>query len=70
MFSITQIEAAINYWRDQDAMRPDADSLTLGDNTRALASVYGQLIYDGVESIAEDQLTEKQRQALQDCKLA
>jgi uncharacterized protein len=39
---ITDIESAINHWR---ARAPLADGLTLGPELRALAQVYGQLIY-------------------------
>jgi len=40
---ITDIEAAINYWR---ARAPSADGYSLGPELRALAEIYGQMVYD------------------------
>lgn len=40
---ITDIEAAINYWR---ALEPSPDGVTLTDPTRALAQVYAQMVYE------------------------
>ncbi len=39
---ITDIEAAINYWR---AKRPSPDGVTLAPELRALAEVYALLVY-------------------------
>lgn len=39
---ITDIEAAINYWRDRE---PSPDGVALPASTRALAAVYAQLVY-------------------------
>ncbi len=39
---ITDIEAAINYWRER---QPSADGLALPEPTRALAEVYAQMVY-------------------------
>lgn len=40
---ITDIESAINFWR---ARQPSADGVTLPAPTRALAQVYGGMVYD------------------------
>ena len=39
---ITDIEAAINYWRERE---PSPDGVALPTSTRALAAVYAQLVY-------------------------
>jgi len=39
---ITDIEAAINHWR---ARQPPGDGLALGPELRALAQLYGQMVY-------------------------
>ena len=39
---ITDIEAAINYWREQ---KPSPDGVTLAPEIRALAEVYALMIY-------------------------
>ena len=39
---ITDIEAAINYWRERE---PSPDGVVLPASTRALAAVYAQLVY-------------------------
>jgi hypothetical protein len=61
--TITQIEAAINHWRDR---RPtaDAQSPALCAEARALADVYGLLIFRGATSIEFSTLNTEQREAL------
>lgn len=39
---ITDIESAINYWREK---KPSADGITLAPEVRALAEVYAQMVY-------------------------
>lgn len=39
---ITDIEAAINYWREQ---KPSPDGVTLAPEIRALAEVYARMVY-------------------------
>ena len=39
---ITNIEAAINYWRDR---KPSPDGVTLAPELRALAEVYALMVY-------------------------
>ncbi len=47
---ITDIEAAINYWREQ---KPSPDGVTLAPEIRALAEVYALMIYYHHEEAAE-----------------
>ncbi|WP_310610997.1 DUF3717 domain-containing protein [Limnohabitans sp.] len=47
---ITDIEAAINYWREQ---KPSPDGVTLAPEIRALAEVYALMIYYHEEVAAE-----------------
>ena len=47
---ITDIEAAINYWRER---RPSPDGVTLSPELRALADLYGRMAYRRQEAIAE-----------------
>ncbi|WP_321817874.1 MULTISPECIES: DUF3717 domain-containing protein [unclassified Paraburkholderia] len=62
--SIAQIECAINHWRER---RPsaDADHPVLCAEARALADVYGLMIYRGEQSVERSHLTEPQRLALE-----
>jgi predicted Fe-S protein YdhL (DUF1289 family) len=39
---ITDIESAINYWREK---KPSPDGFSLADETRALAEVYALMVY-------------------------
>jgi len=45
---ITDIEAAINYWRER---APSPDGFTLPAPTRALASVYGEMVANPVDEV-------------------
>ena len=47
---ITDIEAAINYWREQ---KPSPDGVTLAPELRALAEVYALMIYYHHDEAAE-----------------
>jgi uncharacterized protein len=47
---ITDIEAAINHWRES---KPSADGVTLGPELCALADVYALLIYHGEDEADE-----------------
>ena len=47
---ITDIEAAINYWRDK---KPSPDGVTLAPEIRALAEVYALMIYYKENEAAE-----------------
>jgi len=47
---ITDIEAAINYWREQ---KPSPDGVTLAPEVRALAEVYALMVYFGHDEAAE-----------------
>jgi hypothetical protein len=61
--TIAQIECAINHWRDR---RPSADveNPVLCAEARALADVYGLMIYRGETSVEHASLTGQQRAAL------
>ncbi|MCX5545483.1 DUF3717 domain-containing protein [Paraburkholderia sp. CNPSo 3076] len=61
--TIAQIESAINHWRER---RPAAaeDQPVLCAETRALADVYGLLIYSGATSVEYSTLNAGQRDAL------
>lgn len=50
---ITDIEAAINYWRDRE---PSPDGVALPASTRALAAVYAQLVYQHAEQADADSM--------------
>ena len=47
---ITDIEAAINYWR---ARKPSPDACSLSTELSALAEVYGQMVYAHASEIDE-----------------
>ena len=47
---ITDIEAAINYWREQ---KPSPDGVTLASEIRALAEVYALMVYYREDRVAE-----------------
>jgi uncharacterized protein len=52
---ITDIEAAINHWR---ARTPSVDGYSLGPELRALAEVYGQMVYARASTCEEAGLTD------------
>ncbi|AKM29101.1 hypothetical protein AB870_01625 [Pandoraea faecigallinarum] len=61
-YSIADIEQAINYWTRHQA----ADSnLSLCPSARALANVYGEMIYRRETSVAADALNGEQSQAIE-----
>ena len=47
---ITDLEATINYWRGQ---APSPDGLTLAPELRALAEVYGRMVFQHEQEAAE-----------------
>ena len=57
---ITDIEAAINYWREQ---KPSPDGVTLAPEIRALAEVYALMIYYHEEVAAEKGFPKKAYEA-------
>ena len=57
---ITDIEAAINYWREQ---KPSPDGVTLAPEIRALAEVYALMIYYHHEEAAEKGFPKKAYEA-------
>ena len=50
---ITDIEAAINHWR---ARAPSPDGVALAPELAALAEVYGRMVFEGADEIAEQRL--------------
>ena len=61
--SIAQIEGAINHWRERHPPA-DAHNPVLCAEARALADVYGLMIYNGQERIERSSLTPLQLDAL------
>ena len=57
---ITDIEAAINYWR---ARMPSPDGIVLSAPLRALAEVYARLVYTREQQVAAASLSAAARQA-------
>ena len=57
---ITDIEAAINHWREQ---APSPDGVTLAPPVRALAEVYARMVYFGAHEVDESSLPEVAMQA-------
>ena len=57
---ITDIEAAINWWRER---RPSPDGITACAEVRALAEVYALLVYDHQSECNEDALSPAAREA-------
>lgn len=63
--TLTQLEAAINVWRNRTAAAPDDDGLlVLCAEARALADLYGVMIYTRAESVAASTLSAAQATAL------
>ncbi|QBC32170.1 DUF3717 domain-containing protein [Pandoraea sp. XY-2] len=61
-YSIAEIEQAINYWTGRQA----ADShWSLCQSARALANIYGEMIYRREMSIGADALDAEQSQAIE-----
>ena len=57
---ITDIEAAINHWRER---RPSPDGITLSPETRALAEVYALMVYHHEDECDEASMPGAARQA-------
>jgi predicted Fe-S protein YdhL (DUF1289 family) len=57
---ITDIESAINWWRDRE---PSVDGITACSEVRALAEVYGLMVYEHVSERDEDALLPAARDA-------
>ncbi len=60
-YSIIEIESAINYWR---ASEPSLDSVSLCKPARALAEVYGRMIFNHVKEVDGSSLNDVQCRAL------
>lgn len=61
--TIAQIECAINHWRERRPS-PDTENPVLCAEARALADVYGLMIYRGEQSVERSSLTPQQCSAL------
>ncbi len=59
-YNIEEIGHAINYWLAHE----QADPLSIGPNARALADIYGIMLYQRRGAVAVVQLTAKQAEAL------
>lgn len=62
---ITDIEAAINWWREQEALDTISHNscAILNSPLSALAQVYAEMVYDKVEAISEETMPELAYQA-------
>lgn len=61
--TIQELEAAINYWRNQSPAK--GDELTLCVEASALAKAYALMIIQGAQRIPMDVLDESARTAIQ-----
>lgn len=59
-YSLDEIGNAINYWLAHE----QAEALSIGPSARALADIYGVMLYQRRTRVAVAQLTEKQINAL------
>ena len=59
-YSLDEIGHAINYWLAHEQAEP----LSIGANARALADIYGVMLYQRRTRVAVSQLTAKQADAL------
>lgn len=59
-YSLVEIGHAIEYWLAHE----QADPLSIGANARALADIYGVMLYQRRTRVAVSQLTSKQADAL------
>lgn len=61
--TLTEMEQAINYWRE---VRPSTgEESSLSPEVNVLASTYAMMIYSGVRSIAMDALDPPARQLVE-----
>jgi hypothetical protein len=59
-YSLEEIGNAINYWLAHE----QAEAFSIGPSARALADIYGVMLYQRRTRVAATQLTEKQINAL------
>ena len=57
---ITDIESAINYWRERE---PSPDGVVLPDRARALAETYASMVYARSELVEETHLSDAAQSA-------
>lgn len=61
-YSLTELEAAINYWRNLSPSR--GEELALCAQASALAEPYALMIFESKSEIAAETLSDQARQAL------
>ncbi|EKS72789.1 DUF3717 domain-containing protein [Caballeronia sp. Lep1P3] len=61
MYSITDVEQGINYWRGRQA---STDDFSICPRGRVLADVYGSMIFHQQEFVEPRSLTPEQNEAL------
>jgi hypothetical protein len=61
VFTIIDVEQAINYWRE---LKPAGQDAALCREARVLADVYGQMIFSRADAIDASSLGSEQIQAL------
>lgn len=61
-YSLTELEAAINYWRNLSPSR--GEELALCNQAAALAEPYALMIFESKSEIASETLSDQARQAL------
>jgi hypothetical protein len=66
--SITDLERAINYWRQQ--VPSTRDTMTLCPQAASLAEVYAHMILFQMSQIPRSEFSDKARKALQDAESA
>jgi len=59
-YNLEEIGQAINYWLKHE----QAEALSIGPSARALADIYGVMLYQRRTRVAATQLSEKQINAL------
>lgn len=68
LYPLTELEAAINYWRNLSPSQ--GEELALCPQAAALAEPYALMIYESRTEIAADALPAKARQALEEWEAA
>jgi hypothetical protein len=62
IFTITDVEIAINYWRDRQVSGPGC---ALCPSARVLADVYGKMIYTRIHTVSAKELNARQTEAME-----
>lgn len=64
VLTLSELEAAINYWRSRSPSK--GDELALCPQAAALAEPYAMLIFERKQAVAVDGLSTRAQQALQE----